>query len=373
MVFVLHESKATKIYKNARHCVVFKLGNHKKYEEDDISISYADSGIIPDDDVIRSVIDGSVKAKSVIKSAIKQIYYPNKAEMVTFPLAFAEIINIITNVKDNKKNVPSVIVFAFDDPSEKEDEEAKSFRKSREKFLTRYITELFAAVDVQVISESDKKIDKFLKIFRGGKKKASNRLVKACKENKKLSATTKTIEQRNRLVSWFGIELVRASMSAMKVSDINEKDRVNFSKTLLRAFTNDNMKPVCVGLKKKEQIKLCKALRKKNKVAVEAYNSFAAAMKEAFDTKLPKVKLGYKNGKKIDAKPKMDTHKFMKFFIKKKNSDLLIAIYTHISLYTMGLTPDTKEYSKQMKATMGDLFEANVVSKFIETVATVAA
>ena len=336
MVFILEESKARKIFENYKNVAAFTLGHSKGISENNLEISYAQLPFLPDDDAINAVIAGDVKLKKLIKNAVKALHSPN-AENQSICITMTQIINMISSDKRfaSKKSGPNIIVFVLDDGDKD---------TARAKLLVRYITALFGEFGVTPVREN--KVVK--KLFRGKKKKIINRVADFIHDNKKVRVSGDGQALKNMLLIYFGIELKQSSLADLN-SDKDQKRSIELTKdqkkslikTLIETYTNNNMR-VANGLSKKQSKEICKTLKKKNRLAVEAYEQFA----ELAAVDMPTVKSGYK-GKN---KPKMKVKKFAEFMFKNRNVPLLLGIYAHTTAVMLGSQVGSSGYNKLMAA-----------------------
>ena len=98
MVFICRESQAAKTVFRYRDIAAFSLSKKVKkgFTENGLEISYDRNTFTPDEDVINAVLDGSMKAKKVIKNAIQELRNPSKAENPKDIIAATMVMNIIT-------------------------------------------------------------------------------------------------------------------------------------------------------------------------------------------------------------------------------------------------------------------------------------
>ena len=353
MVFMLNESTARVIFKkyNAENVAAFTLGKTKGISEDNLEISYRKLSIIPDNDTVNAVINGDIKAKKVIKAAVKALHNPLDPENQAICTNMCMIANIIDPMKARKKKkamIPNIVVFVYDD-------ELDEFGKARIKFLKKYLSALFGEFGLKVFTVEDKKdLKGFNKIFD---KKKRKKVIKKVSEFK-MSADGARVSRKGHtlekiLMQFFAVEMHQAALNNLKPDDLGGNLTKNLVCDLLYVFTNDNLKVSADVEGKKNQKALCKTLRKKNRMAVEAYNSLSEILQnmDPKEKSLPEVKNGYKKGKD---KPKMNIKKFEKFFNKGKNAVYLILAYAHISCVLLGVEIGSSEYNKIISSVLRD-------------------
>ena len=361
MVFVLKEKKARKIFEKYDNVAAFTCGKSKGISEEDLEISYSKlTALLPDEDDINAVLDGTLKAKKVIKTAVKALRKPS-VENRDICISMAQIINILSpegkrskkQEKKLRKSGPNIVVFVLDNV-----EEGDKRAAARNKFLVKYLAGIFGEFGIEPIS--DGKVVK--KLFKGKRKKIVARVVDFIQANKKVRINDKGHILKKTLFTFYAIELRQSALRGLEIDDLSKQNMKTLLTTLIDTFTNDNMK--VASLAKKDDVKkICKMLKEKNAAAVDAYKSFVQIMPQASpDLELPEVKLGYKKGKD---KPKMDVDKFVKFFTKKKckNAGLLLMVYAHISAVLMDAVPGTAEYTKIMSGTIAGIGAAEGYSK----------
>lgn len=362
MIIVTTATKAKGIFaKYDTNIAAFTAGKTKAIDDADLQVSLTKLNILPDEDEINGVVNGDLKAKKVIKRAKKALLVPSM-ENNGLCIEMAQLVNIISSdrkltkreVKNIKKHGPNIIVIVLDDPTDEA-------TKQKNKFLTKYLAEIFGTFGIDVIT--DTKVLK--KLFKGKSKKVVNRVANFIRANDKVRVSGKGLKLKKRLFGFFAIELRQAALFNLAQNDgelhIRKEERRVMLKNLLDAYTNDNF-IIADGLDKKQTKKICGSLKQKNKVAVAAYESFCDILNTAMgtDMKLPKVKNGYdKKGKA----PKMKVKKFVKYFEKKKNFDFIPMIYAHTSAVLCDVAIGSKEYNKIMSTMIGYMNYEDTFSK----------
>lgn len=361
MVIITNEKRARNIFKNYENVAAFTLGESAGISDNGLEISYEKLSFLPDDDTINAIINGDMKAKKVIRKAVKGLYHPvDDEDGVCIPMA--QLVNIISpekGINSNRKGGPNIIVFVTDDESD-------GAAKKREKFLVRYLTALFMQFGIEPVTDKD--VIKELFSANGGKKKGKKkakkmkpkklrrkivkRVVRFIDANKSVRLSRNGHILKKSLFAFFSLELHYSGLSRVNLDDVSKKSRKNLAQCLVNIYTNDNLKSICnIGMKHGVEKKMCKKLRKKNRAAVDAYNVMAEIMNNTDPAiELPKVKNGYKSKKGKKAKPKMNTKKFMEFFEKGKNLPILAAVYAHTTCTSMGVDIGSSEYNKYMSA-----------------------
>ena len=367
MVFILNEEKAAKIFKKYRDVAAFTLGKSKGFvdETKGISVSYQKLAFLPDDDTINAVLNGDVKANKIIKKAVKKIVNikPDEDDDTGMTLYMLQLINMIQ--KDDsleegmskkaykkflKKHGPNILVFVLDGQDEK-----------RDKFLTKYIKAIFGVFGYDCVT--NKKVVK--KLFDGKRSKINDRVRVFIDVNDgmHLSKDGRRLFNAGKLV--FATELLQTSMANTRETvELTGKRAARLSKHLVSMFSGLNTLELdrC-GLKGKEQDKVGKAMKRKNKAAVEAYQDLRKVLVMINpDLKLPKVEYGCtkKSVKKGDPKPKMNAKKFVKFFADKDNRPLLRLVFTHLVASSLGMEIGASDYNKNM----ADLLSTEIGSDF---------
>lgn len=363
MIIVTTASKAKNIFaKYDTNIAAFTAGKTKGIDDAELQVSLTKLNILPDEDEINGVLDGSLKEKKVIKSACKALMVPSM-ENNGLCIEMAQLVNIISSdrkltkreIKNIKKHGPNIIVIVLDDPTDE-------IIKKKNKFLTKYLAALFDAFGIEIVT--DTKVLK--KLFGKGKsKKVARRVADFIRANDKVRVSGKGMKLKKRLFGFFAIELRQAALFNIAQQEgelhIRKDERSIMLKNLLDAYTNDNF-AITEGLKKKQMKKVCGSLKEKNKVAVAAYDTFTEILNTAMgtDMKLPTVKNGYdKKGKA----PKMKVKKFVKYFSKKKNFDFIPMIYAHTSAVLCDVAIGSKEYNKIMTTMIGYMNYEDTFSK----------
>lgn len=369
MIIVTNATKAKAIFaKYSKNIGAFSAGKIKAIDDSELQLGLTHLNILPDDDTINAVLNGDMKAKKVIKSAQKALRIPDM-EHKNLCIEMAQLVNMVSSdrkltkseTKNIKKHGPNIIVIVLDDDN------GDKVIAAKNKFLTKYLKEVFSVFGIQIVTEG-----KVLKKLFGGKgkkgktKKVVSRVAEFIRANDSVRISGKGMKTKKRLFNFYAVELRQAAISALIARDdfdIRKDEYAAMIKTLVDTYTNNNMNYVCGDLdSKKDQKKMAKAMRAKNKIAVEAYESFTEILNAAMgaDMDLPKVKFGYdKKGKA----PKMKIKKFVKFFDKKKNHDFLIMLYAHTTAVLCEVPVGSKEYNKIMTNTIGQLSYEDSFSK----------
>lgn len=347
MVFILTEDKAQKVFENYREVAAFALGDSKKYDSAKITVSYKKCALLPDSDTINAVLAGDISAKKVIKKAVKG-FVSNKEEYLNVSMTMAHLVKIIADPFDVpkgasrkylKKHGPNIIVFVLDGVDEKKD-----------KFLTKYIQALFGAYGIDCLTGKDKKVIK--KLFNK-KKKAVKNVYEFIRNNKSKVLPNK----QGRLLmkvgqAYFGAEILQQAITADKderAIKIDERTAKKLSIALTDMLSGTKiMELEDAGMKDE---KLMKSMSKKFKKLAKAYNEFRDFMASTEGgIKLPKAKYGLKDKKGLT--PRMNIKKFIKFFTKKKNRELLRLVYAHLACACFDMEIGTGDYNKNMSASL---------------------
>ena len=362
MVFILKESEAAKSVFRYKNIAAYSLKKSKKgFSNDKLNISYEKNMVQPDEDVINGVIKGDMKASKVIKKAIKELRNPANAEDRKALIATIMTINILTN---NSKR-PNVLVFVREDSIESPEERA------REKFLVKYIKAICEEFGIVPITKMDKKIKK---LFKGKKKNISRNIEKWLRSGKsgKYGPSRTTVRYCRKLITYFAIELHQIGLSVKDPDDIGGKECRDLARTLANVFTNDNLKKICETSSKKEAKKLCKKLRKKNKVAYNVYEETRKILNDIYEGefKLPKAKFGYttkkKKGKKVE-RPKMDPNIFVKKLSKGKMANIIQFIYMNIAYVQIsGDAFGSPDWAKGIQKNLVNSFGKDLATTFID-------
>lgn len=349
MLFILKEKHAKHIFESYRNVAAFTMNNTKGYTDGaDLTVSYGKLSLIPDDDTINGVINGDIKAKSVIKAAMKQLRNPGtKSQDICLNMT-----TMLGIMYPNKipNNGPNVLVFVFDD-NEADDPKLKA----RQKFLTKYLTELFGVFGIEPITDP-KIVSETFKCKNPEKKKSRRKVIeRVCKlaKKKKYRLSKNGYAIRQMMAEFYSLELRQQSLTSVPdLTELGKKSVEILAKALKRVYTNDNLEGIeNIGFADEYETHMMKLLRKKNRKTCKYYHSFASMMAEAMpDMKLPKVKSGYtKKGKKSgNDKPLMNVKKFMKFYSKKKNLPIMAMLYAHSICCLLDVEIGSKEYNKTL-------------------------
>lgn len=343
MVVICRESLATKTVFHYPNVAAYAVGKKLKkgFSENGLEISYDNNTLIPDEDVINGVVEGSLNPNKVIKAAINDLRNPAKAKDQTQVISATMTMNIITG--SSKK--PNVIVFVL---GEKDDDE---LAKRREKFIIKFIKSVCKEFGIECMTDTKKikkvfddnlkpllkslpkkkvkKIKKLTKVASMTKddknydkarvEKAFDKLkkyyrvaitrnvIKFTKSKKaiKYLPTRKTVKYVRRLITWYAVELHQIALSNKDASELSNKERIDLATTLANIFTRDNLKRMCeVTDKKKQRKKMVKLLQKKDGIAFKTYIGTRDALAK-MDIDIPKAELGYPDKKKIKKKIKL--------------------------------------------------------------------
>lgn len=344
MVFIVNEKSAIKIFAKYRNVAAFTLGKSKGISENGLEVSYAKLNFLPDEDDINGIINGDINPKKVIRKAVKALWTPN-ADNQNICVSMAQLINIVAPDKSNrpKKGGPNILVFVTDDA-----EDDKNIKK-KNKFMVRYLSALFHEFGIEPVTDEDV----VKKLFKKKKKKVVEKVAKYMQKHKEVRISNEGHMLKKTLFTFFSIELHQSGLSRVDLDEVNKNTMRVLVKNLKNVYTNDNLQVICnMGMKSKEEGKMCKKLAKKNKKAVAAYKSLAEIL-ASMDVKMPKVKHGYEKKKKKNGKPKMNVKKFEKFFMKRKNLPLLAMVFAHTACMTLGAEIGSSEYNKYMNKITG--------------------
>lgn len=372
MVIITHEKKARKIFLRYRSVAAFTFGNSKGLNEDGLEIRYAKlCGILPTDDEVNAIINGDVKKKKLIQRMLKALHSPANPDNKDLCLAVSQLLNIVEPEHRDTK-AQTVMVFVLDDAED---------ANEKNKIYSEFISAIFAEFGIEVIRDR-KPVKEALKIFKGKApcdckstkkkyRKYEKAVVEFLKEHPKYRINKAGHRLKKVLITYFSMELTQSSIGILGIDKLTETNRNNMVAELVRVFSNDNLRILCtLGIKDKDEKKLCKALVKKNKFAVKAYNDLREIIAEAgYTTKLPKGKNGYgkkrRGKKKGKDEPRMNMKRLKKVLSKKRSLGYLVMIYTHLTLMTLGVTVGSREYNRHMTPVtkyVGDEFS----TKFIQ-------
>lgn len=346
MVIVCKEELAKLVARGSKNVAAFTLGKTKKLIDNDIQIDYTKLNFLPDDEDVNAILEGDISANKYIKKAQKELWNP-AGDHSEISLGMVMLVNMLA--VRHKKGEPNILLFVEDEKN-----------PERNKFLVKYITAMFNTFGIEPLTKSKT----IYKLFKKSKK-AVKRVIDFINSDNRFNVNKSgtILMKLNR--AYFGIELRQAGMRGLGASDLSKKTTKTLMRALENVYTNQNLKYIDeIGFKDKVTNKYCKKLRKKNKLSVEAYESFSDIVTGInADVKLPKVKFG---SDKKNHKPKMNIKKFEKYFMKKNNRAMLIMIYTHTVAVTQGLDVGANEYNKYMSDTCtmiaGDEFGKKYVS-----------
>lgn len=374
MVVITKEKNARRIFRAYRGCVAFSLcGSNGMQDEDaNINISYAKLNFLPDKDEINAVLNGDLKGRKVIRQAVSALHgFDSDSQNIAIPMA--QMINMVAPDKGSRisKDGPVVLIFVLDD-----NDNDDRMVEAKNKFLTKYITALFAEFGIEPVTDK-KTIKKLFSVGKKLKKKdrkaVIERVARFMDKNKNVRISNDGMALKKLLFTFYSTSLHATGLLHADPDKLGEKSRKILAKNLVQCYTNNNIPNLGkYGLKKKALKKLCKRLKKSNLEITEAYQVLREILVQIDpNLKMPKVENGYSKkakkkmakGKKAD--PKMNVDKFMDFFKKKKNVNLLTIIYAHTSCVTMGVDIGTKEYVKFMEGVLDTVADDSFTKSFV--------
>ena len=312
---------------------------------DDRNIEYEKLNFLPDDDTINAIKAGEMSLKKVIKRAIKAIKQPSMDDAI-IGLGVTQLITLISSSRKSRKG-EVVVAFITDEEDPK-----------RNKILVKYVTSILNLFGIEPLTKT-----KTIKRLFEKRKKAKDRVsafVNKKKNNCNLSVNGVRLKKANMI--FYELELRQAAMDGLEMRDLDKGAVKTCIKTLISAYTADNLRFIKKGTAKR--------LAKKDKKAAKAYESLVDIL-EIIDPNisLPKVKYGQKKKKGKATGPKMNVKKFKKFFSKKGNRRMIILIYGHTLAVLLGLEIGSKEYNSHMKSVCSP-FGGDFAKQFISAVGT---
>lgn len=333
MVFIMNESAAANTIFRYEKCIAIAAmpGMKKGYEiENNLSITYNKNNIIPNEDVLNAVVNGDIKAKKVIKTAIKALRNV-KMENADFLTAMGSLMHLLASPNATRKNRQTQLVFVFPDPKP-EDDEAVILKR---KFIIRYLEAIFKYFDIEIVSKP-KDIKKIFKIklskkdkkrIKKGKRPKADlddlmtaSFRKFMKKHKACAPSDVTVIMTEKLRIFFEVELLSHMYNGALLEDNNllesKRNRVGLIKALADTFNNQTMYRAYdyiddMGAKfipGKETTYYYKHMRKHNQLITDTYNATVKVLREVAGSKLPVMPFGEKPNKKKPKKMK----KFLK-------------------------------------------------------------
>lgn len=319
MIAILKESEVRKMYKYRELCAVKTFGTEDEYRdpENDIVLTYADAGIMPDEDVINQMLSGDMSVKKFCKKLQNNVRNL-KGDYDELAMNWACILNISipkkdkdsrVKVKDGKVNPEPVLVFVL--PDNTGDAETDREYKAKTKIYVKYITTMLDFFGMKAImrtkdKKSKKLVAKFLKLFKGSNKKIIMNLVKFVRENPAYMPTKQYASIVGSIYAYYGIEIAADSYLRLNKEDSTKRVRSALTNLILDAMYCKNIEELQKSFAKvnKDVVKMCKRLRKKNEVLIKSLNQVVTILKEDdpnADITIPKkLKVGTKANKKKD-------------------------------------------------------------------------
>ena len=404
MIIVTHESMAVKLFEKYPQAVVFGLGKNKGLTLTDGSkVNYTDPIVLPKNDYINSVADGSTsmkKAAKEIEHVVRSMIY-KPLSGYTHVATTSSVVARIANDSNKKKRIP-IILYVFDDVNKDNlTKEELGMVRRREEFIVAYLKRLYKLYGLKVIT--DEKIKKiYKKIFKVKGKKERKRILKIrdkiadyneanCMTDTGTAFLTLVTHMYNYELNFSTLEDVLTDIrdANESVEDFWDERPRNHIKAMARYYTSAVSADVYEMVdmlnlfepekdtkkaKKKAAKKYKKFLhqyRARVKNAYEDYMMIRDILSEAGMAELPKAKFsvekdkkGYPKRKKGKMIPKMDPKKFVKKGSKVAQFMAIPMAHTAITRFT-GNEPGTKEYMIHMKNFLNLAGFSNDVAKAI--------
>lgn len=319
MIAILKESEARKMYKYRKLCAVKTFGTDDEYRdtENDIILTYADAGVMPDEDDISRMLSGDLSVKKFCKKLQNNIR-TLKGDYDEIAMNWACILNVSipkkdkdsrVKVKGDKVNPEPVLVFVL--PDNTGDPAVDREYKAKTKLYVKYITTMLDFFGMKAImrtkdKKSKKQVAKFLKLFKGGEKKVIMNLVKFVRENPAYMPTKQHASIAGAIYAYYGVEIAADSYLRLSEEDNTKKVRSALTNLVLDAMYCKNIDNLqkCFAKPNKDVVKMCKRLRKKNEVFIKSLNQVVTIFREDdpnADITIPKkLKVGTKANKKKD-------------------------------------------------------------------------
>lgn len=317
MIAILKESEARKMYKYRELCAVKTFGTEDEYRdnENDIVLTYADAGVMPDEDDINRMLSGDLSVKKFCKKLQNNIR-TLKGDYDELAMNWACILNISipkkdkdsrVKVKKGKVNPEPVLVFVL--PDNTGDDAVDREYKAKTKLYVKYITTMLDFFGMKAImrtkdKKSKKQVAKFLKLFKGNNKKVTMNLVKFVRENPAYMPTKQYASIVGAIYAYYGVEIAADSYLRLSEEDSTKKVRSALTNLVLDAMYCKNIDDLQKSFAKanKDVVKMSKRLRKKNEVFIKSLNQVVSIFREDdpnADITIPKkLKVGTKANKK---------------------------------------------------------------------------
>lgn len=395
MIAILKESDARKLYKYRNVCALNTFCDHDEYVdvEKGISLTYADSGVMPDKDDMNRIMSGDMSIKKFCKKLQKNIL-DLKGDYDEIAMNWACILNISiastdkderVKVKGDKVTPEPILLFVLPDLTG--DATADREIKAKTKVYIKYITTMLDFFGMKAImrtkdKKSKKKVNEFLKLFKGNNhKKVVMNVIKFVREHSEYMPTKQYKSIAGSIYAYYGVEIMADGYLRFHGDTVKKSVRDNMTNLVMDALYCKNITTLQSSFAKtnKTVVKMAKRLRKKNEIFIKSINQVMTILRDDdpnADITVPKkLKVGTKKNKKKD---------YVKIYKKiNKGSDnfdaLVVAL--NVATYTIrsGESWGTQEYisglRKYLSAAIGKEFAnkyCNILKAQLKETATEA-
>lgn len=395
MVMFLKEKNAKKVFDNYPKGVTAYTYVKSRKPSMDIGVDFEYvyfKDILPTPDEISAVVSGDVKPKKYIKAMKKTITksFGENMRDIHMAIGVCSMVNMLLD--DNMKN-PKVYVFIA------EDEVGDNARRTKaaNKFVYKWLSELFGIFDIPVVDDktfTKEKLGEYdgktlKKAFSKFKKKEIRSMIREL-DNKKMTSSADVIYRcmniahRPELI-YQSLNMMVGARGSRALSDIGKKKRCTIVEQIFMKI--DRSAPALydefnVDVRKKERDKVDKILKrykkcekKADKDIFEYYQLFQKVFEAMYQANRDKAAKdpNYRvvNSPKIPVfKKKMKEKKFIKrmnFYKKSSNMYLTAALIAHICALRLGVEFGSSEHVKAVTEMLA-LVDKNVAAQFKATV-----
>lgn len=376
MIAILKESDARKLYKYRNVCALNTFCEHDEYVdvEKGISLTYAESGVMPDKDDMNRIMSGDMSIKKFCKKVQNNIL-ELKGDYDEIAMNWAYILNVSiasadkderVKVKGNKVVPEPILLFVLPDLTG--DANVDREIKAKTKVYIKYITTMLDFFGMKAImrtkdKKSKKKVNEFLKLFKGSNnKKVIINLIKFVREHPEYMPTKQYKSIAGSIYAYYGVELMADGYLQLQRDMVKKSDRANMTKLVMDALYCKNIATLQSSFAKtnKTVVKMAKRLRKKNEIFIKTINQVVTIFREDDpneDITIPKkLKVGTKKNKK-----KNYDKVYKKIYKGDANFEVLV-VALNVATYTIrsNETWGTQEYisglRKYLSATIGKEF-----------------
>lgn len=379
MIAILKESDARKMYKYRKICAFNTFCDHDTYVdvEEGISLTYADSGVMPDRDDMNRIMSGDMSVKKFCKKVQKTInVLKGDYEEIAMNWACALNVSVASNkedervkVKGKKVNPEPVLLFVLPDLTGNAEVDREI--KARSKVYIKYITTMLDFFGMKAImrtkgKKDKKRVNEFLKLFKGDNyKKTVGKVIKYVGEHPEYMPTKQYKTISSALFAYYGVEIMAEGYLKLQKETLTKDDRQSMTNLVMDSIYCKNIATLhsCCA-KNKAVVKMAKRLRRKNDIFIKSINQAVAILSDDepnADITIPKkLKVGTKKNKK-----KHYAKLYKKIYKGDGNFEALV-VALNVATYTIHSdeTWGTQEYISGLRKYLASVIGKDFANKY---------